>query len=232
MTNKANKIFITGTDTGVGKTVLSWLLMKHLFEKGHSPYYVKPFQTGCIDPYDTDSDALFIYKNIDELKNMDPAKSVVNCYMTPKAPYFAARDEHKIVTTTGVEEFVSKKENDFSHLVLEGAGGPLVPINDKVLVIDFMKGLGVSTIVAARTGLGTINHTLQTIEIMKNRGIDVLGIVMIESSSSKTSPDMIEENIEAIEMFSGVNVLGVVKHISDFKSDLSHYTSIFDKLNL
>ena len=55
-------LFITGTDTGIGKTVLSLRLMQHLFANGYAPFYLKPAQTGCADPYDTDSDAKFIYR--------------------------------------------------------------------------------------------------------------------------------------------------------------------------
>ena len=86
-------IFVVGTDTGIGKTVLSLLLMQFFYARGYTPFYLKPAQTGCVDPYDIDSDARFIYQHVKPLNRKDPADSVVYCFKNPKAPYFAARDE-------------------------------------------------------------------------------------------------------------------------------------------
>ena len=86
MTKQNNRIpdlFITGTDTGAGKTVLSLLLMQYLYSKGADPFYLKPFQTGCKNAYDTDSDARFIYSHVSQLKGKDPAGSVHLCGQGP-----------------------------------------------------------------------------------------------------------------------------------------------------
>jgi dethiobiotin synthetase len=72
---KSKPLYIVGTDTGIGKSVLSLLLMQYFYAGGDSPFYIKPFQTGCKDPYDTDSDAKFIYTHVTQLKNSDPADS-------------------------------------------------------------------------------------------------------------------------------------------------------------
>ena len=85
-------LFIVGTDTGVGKTVTSLLLMQYFYGLGKTPFYLKPFQTGCKDPYDKESDARFIYKNVRELQKKDPSDSVIYCFDKPKAPFFAARN--------------------------------------------------------------------------------------------------------------------------------------------
>ena len=95
MTRQAKRYFVLGTDTGVGKTVLSLLLMRFCYQRGDRPFYIKPLQTGCRSPYDTDSDARFVYEHVEALKGKDPAESVIYCFKNPKAPYFAARDEGK-----------------------------------------------------------------------------------------------------------------------------------------
>lgn len=75
---KNNTIFITGTDTDAGKTVVSLVIMKYLFAKKQNPLYIKPFQTGCIDADSPDSDAKFIYDNIPQLHKSDPAQSITS----------------------------------------------------------------------------------------------------------------------------------------------------------
>jgi dethiobiotin synthetase len=210
-------IFVIGTDTGVGKTVLSLLLMRYFYDEGFSPFYFKPLQTGCRDPYDTDSDAKFIYDNIEELKDRDPAGSVGFCYRNPKAPYFAARDEGRQVDWKTLPGTLQEKRSRFSPLVVEAAGGIFVPVDGESLVIDTIPSMGAQPLIAARAGLGTINHTLLTIAALERRNIEPLGVVFLDSAEPATPLDMIEENREAIRRFSRVEVAGVVGRISDFR---------------
>jgi dethiobiotin synthetase len=78
-------IIVVGTDTGLGKSVVSLLLMQLLFAQGYSPFYLKPFQTGCQDPMAVDSDARYIDAHTQALQQADPAQSVVYCHQNPKA---------------------------------------------------------------------------------------------------------------------------------------------------
>ena len=136
--NKAEILFVTGTDTGVGKSVLSLLIMQYLFAKGHTPFYLKPFQTGCKDPYDKDSDARFIYSHVAQLQDKDPADSVVYCFTNPKAPLFAARDDAREIDLAVCDMIVTRKSGLHSHLVIEGAGGLLVPVNSRTTMADLI----------------------------------------------------------------------------------------------
>ena len=216
MIKQAENIFVVGTDTGVGKTVLSLLLMQFFYAKGYTPFYLKPLQTGCMDPYDTDSDAKFIYKHVKHLKRKDPADSVIYCFKNPKAPYFAARDEKKKIDLNVIEKVINEKSLIYSPLVIEAAGGLLVPVSEKKLVIDMIKSASARPVIAARAGLGTINHTLLTIEALGSRGMEPVGVVFIDSGEKYTSKDMINENIEAVERFSGIKVSGVISKIQNF----------------
>ncbi len=215
---QTDKIFVAGTDTGVGKTVLSLLLMQFFYAKGYAPFYLKPVQTGCSDPYDKDSDARFIYKHVKQLTKKDPADSVVYCFREPKAPYFASRNEGKHIDVTIIKDTVDKKSRIYSHVIMEAAGGLLVPVNENTLIIDLIKITGAKPIIAARAGLGTINHTLLTIEALHKRDIQPAGILFIDAGEKPTPQDMISENIEAIEGFSGIKAAGVIGRIKDFSN--------------
>ncbi len=211
-------IFVVGTDTGVGKTVLSLLLMQFFYARGYTPFYLKPAQTGCVNPYDTDSDAGFIYQHVESLNGKDPARSVIYCFKNPKAPYFAARDEGRQIDFETIRKAVLKKSLSHSPVILEAAGGLLVPVNEELMMIDMIRMTGVRPIIAARAGLGTINHTLLTIEALNSRGIKPVGVVLLESGEQSTSREMINENIETIEKFSGIRVGGVIGRIENFST--------------
>lgn len=209
-------IFVAGTDTGVGKTVLSFLLMRFFYGKGDNPFYLKPFQTGCCDAFDTESDARFIYRHVPELRGKDPSGSVVFCHKNPKAPLFAARDQREKIDLKQVRDVVAKKSLAHDPVIIEGAGGVFVPIDDSLLMIDIIDMLEAVPIITARAGLGTINHTLLTVDALKLRKITPYSIVLMDSSEKPTPDDMLRENIEAIEKFSGIKVAGVIGRIKDF----------------
>ena len=213
---KIENLFIVGTDTGVGKTVLALLMMQFFFAKGYSPFYLKPVQTGCRDANDTDSDARFIYRHVEPLKGKEPAESVIFCFRNPKAPLYAASDEGRSIDLMKIERVVARKAKAHSPLILEGAGGVLVPVVGKKLVVDIISLVNGTPVIAARAGLGTINHTLLTVEALEKRGLKPLGIVIIDAGEKETPPEMINENKSAIEETSGIKVAGVVRRILNF----------------
>jgi dethiobiotin synthetase len=230
LTGKNNKLIVIGTDTGVGKTVLSLLLMRLLYAKGENPFYLKLIQTGCANAYDTDSDARFIYQHTEELKKKDPSASIVYCYKNPKAPYCAARDEGQVIDVELIRDVVNKKSPLYSVVIMEAAGGLLVPVTKRLLNIDLIELTGATPIVAARAGLGTINHTLLTLEILKNREIDPLGVVFIDAGEEDTDKHMLLENMECIEKFSGIQVSGVIGKIQDFSNPEEIYYLPLEKM--
>ena len=216
LNKKIENLFVVGTDTGVGKTVLALLMMQFFFAKGYNPFYLKPVQTGCKDADDADSDAGFIYRHVEPLKGKEPAESVIYCFKNPKAPLYAANDEGKSIDLSKIERVVSKKAKAHFPVVIEGAGGVLVPVAGKKLIIDIISLVNGTPVIAARAGLGTINHTLLTIEAIEKRGLKPLGIVFIDAGEIETPPEMIRENKSAIEDISGIQVAGVVRRIHDF----------------
>lgn len=225
-----DRLFITGTDTGVGKTVLSLLLMDYFYSKGKEPFYIKPVQTGCTDPYSQDSDSRFIYEHIGALRGKDAARSVIYCFTNPKAPYFAARDEGRKIDLSVIAQFVDEKSSSHSPLIIEGAGGLFVPVCEGILMVDLVGMLGAKPILAARAGLGTINHTLLSLESLYRRGIEPAGVVFLDGGKTATPPDMIEENMEAVERVSGLKVCGVIGYVEDFSNLSKKSRQVFDNL--
>ena len=229
---KTDNIFVIGTDTGVGKTVLSLLLMQFFYANGYSPFYIKPIQTGCSDPYDKDSDAMFIYKHVKQLTDKDPADSIVYCFKEPKAPYFSSRNEGKTIELRAIQDALNKMSRIRSPVIMEAAGGLLVPVNEKTLMIDLVKMTEAKPIIAARAGLGTINHTLLTIEALHKRDIQPIGIIFIDVATKPVPQNMISENIEVVESYSGIKVAGVIGRIKNFSNpEKECYQSIFKTIS-
>jgi dethiobiotin synthetase len=210
-------LFVTGTDTGIGKTVLSLLLMQYYVNHGARPFYFKPFQTGCRYPLDRDSDAAFVYGHIPRLVHQDPAQSMLFCYPAPKAPYFAARQGASAIDLPGIAAKIDEKSRDCHPIIVEGAGGLMVPILKDYLMIHLIRDLGARPILAARAGLGTINHTLLSIDQLRQFGLKPAAVVFLDSTYPETPPEMIAENRQAVESVSGFPVCGCIGRIEDFR---------------
>lgn len=211
-------IFVTGTDTGVGKSMVSLLLMQLLFSKGYEPFYFKPFQTGCDDAHAADSDAKFIYAHTPALKGQDPARSVIYCHAEPRAPYYSARRAGDHIDPGHVQKVVRSKAGKYSPLVIEGAGGLLVPVTGNLLIADIVKKLACLPLLVARAGLGTINHTLLSIEALRRRQIEPLAVVFVDADAQPTNRALAAENMEAVENFGRVKVPGIIGRISDYSN--------------
>jgi dethiobiotin synthetase len=154
------KFFITGIGTDVGKTIASAIITEAL-----EADYWKPVQAGDIDS----SDSHKIRKYISNVKTTIHGNSYA--LNTPASPHFAAQLDNVIIDLNEIKEPVTD-----NHLVIEGAGGLLVPLNEKDTIADLIKP-DYKVIVVSRHYLGSINHTLLTIEVLKQRGIAVAGII-------------------------------------------------------
>jgi dethiobiotin synthetase/malonyl-CoA O-methyltransferase len=156
------RLFITGTDTNVGKTVVSAWLAHHL-----KADYWKPIQTGC----EEDSDS----QTVEKLAGLRENQIHPEAYRlkAPLSPHAAASLENISIS---LDRIIMPKTNN--SLIIEGAGGVFVPINKSDLIIDLIYKLQTSVIIVARSSLGTINHTCLTLEALRNRNIPVLGVIL------------------------------------------------------
>ncbi|MFO7885734.1 MAG: dethiobiotin synthase [Desulfobacteraceae bacterium] len=223
-------LFVAGTGTNVGKTVVSLLLMHLYAGLGAAPRYVKPFQTGCRTPFDTDSDALFISRYSNGRFTVSPKKSTLCCLPQPKAPWFAAGNQGQLIDPAVVFDTFKKLKKSSEPVIMEAAGGLMVPVNANTLVIDLLQKIAIQPVLVAHAGLGTINHTLLSLDMMKSRGIQPLGVVLSDPGPDATPLQMVQENTEAIERFSKVRVAGVIHPVNDFAKPDSIHLDLLKKL--
>lgn len=162
---------MTGTDTGVGKTVVAAALVHRYRTRGAVRYW-KPIQTGIEQDDDTAEVARLARCGRDETY----AEGVR--LPRPVSPHLAARLSGTTIALPPLVEALHRADGPWRWIV-EGAGGVLVPINDEQGMADLMSALGFPAVVVARTALGTINHTLLTLEALRRRQIDVAGVVLV-----------------------------------------------------
>jgi dethiobiotin synthetase len=185
-------LFVTGTDTGVGKTVVSAAIM-HRYRSGIPLRYWKPIQTGIEQDDDTAEVKRLGDCRPDELRQEGARLP------HPVSPHLAARLSGTTIALRPLVDSIAGQRQPIRWIV-EGAGGVLVPINDAEMMIDFMSLLRLPVIVVARTALGTINHTLLTIEALGRRALHVAGVVMVGDRNA--------ENRAAIERYGASVVVG------------------------
>jgi dethiobiotin synthetase len=165
-------IFITGTDTGCGKTYVTVWLAKYLAGAGLDVGAMKPFSTGSA----AEDDARRLKK---KLKLKDPLRLINPIHLkAPLAPAVAARLETSDPRLETVIKAYRQLEKRHEIVLVEGVGGVLVPLTEKHCVADLIKKLKLPVIIVARAGLGTINHTLLTVEALRRRKIPIMGIVL------------------------------------------------------
>jgi dethiobiotin synthetase len=170
---------VVGTDTGVGKTVVTAAVALALRRAGLDPAVVKPVATGgggCGAAGAVSGDARWLRR---VLGLREPAE-VVNpiCWRAPLAPDEARRQEGAPQGAAGRSHLALRVFGDGRPLLLEGVGGVLVPVIGRITVADLVAELGVPALIVARAGLGTINHTLLTLEALRRRGVAIAGVVL------------------------------------------------------
>ncbi|WP_316839659.1 dethiobiotin synthase [Pedobacter gandavensis] len=185
-----NRYFITGIGTGIGKTIVSAILTQKL-----QADYWKPIQSGDLDQ----SDSLSIQNLISNTKTIiHPEQYKLS---RPLSPHLSARLDGIEINAQAL--VLPKTDN---HLVIEGAGGLMVPINEKELIMDMIPVLNAKVIVVSQNYLGSINHTLLTLEVLKSKGIQVEGIIFNGEEN--------QESESYIANYSGIPLLGKIPKLT------------------
>ncbi|MFN3076543.1 MAG: dethiobiotin synthase [Alphaproteobacteria bacterium] len=204
MRQSMHGVFVTGTDTDVGKTVAAAGLVWAL-----GADYWKPVQTGT--PIQKEDDTGQIpgtdAAEVVRLTALPPDRVHLSSYVLkdPLSPHQAAEREGVRIR---LEDIVAPETTN--PVVVEGAGGVLVPLNDRHLMIDLMEKLGLPVVVVARTALGTINHTLLTLNALRGRGLFVAGVIL----NGPPNP----ANRQAIETYGQIRVLTEIPLLVPFDS--------------
>lgn len=214
VTKLDNCFFVLGTDTGVGKTYISSLLYKGLKKIGCG--YFKAIQSGCyfengklIAP-----DVLEVCKKSDEDYNEE---YILYRLKEAVSPHLASEMENIEIDIQKIKERYELLKNKNNYLIVEGAGGLLVPlIRDKFYIYDLIKLFNIPVILVCSTRVGAINHTLLTLEALRNRGIEVKGIVFNRVNLSNNYE---KDNIEIIKKIGKIENTIIVKENQESIND-------------
>ncbi len=175
-------LFVAGTDTGVGKTLVAAGVIRLALDQGLRVHGLKPVETGC----KASTDGLFPEDGAFLVGASDGSISLEDCtpfrFSLPASPYRAATQEGQHITISSLEEHVLKMASTVDCIIVEGAGGLMVPVEKHRLMIDLMVRLAFPVLLVARTAIGTLNHTLLSLEALKHRGIETVGIVLSRGS--------------------------------------------------
>jgi len=206
--NQAKGIFITGTDTEVGKTVISAALLMALRQRGVDVGYLKPVASGGLEENGrlVSPDLVFV-REVAGLTD-PPESSNPLCLRHALAPLVAARLEGVHISVAKVRALLHATLERHQFTIVEGVGGVMVPLTSRLILLDLMADLELPVLVAARPGLGTINHTLLTIGAVRDRGLKVVGFVFCGPDPELPPDPAIPYNSELITDFSGVPFLG------------------------
>lgn len=234
----ANGIFITGTDTGVGKTVVTAGLIAVLRQKGYNIGGMKPFQSGAIRQGEEllAPDIEFVLEMTDlktDLGDSGIDYDLMNPVRLepPLAPSVAAEVAKKEIEVEQVELAYQKLQKQYRALIVEGAGGLMVPLAEDFLIPDLIKLLDLPVIIVARPNLGTINHTVLTVKVARQLGLEVLGVI-INGLKGKQAGIAEKTNPKMITQLAQVPVLGIVPYVEDLEDSIEKFVDYNQEIDL
>jgi dethiobiotin synthetase len=205
-------LFVTGTDTGVGKTILSAALLAAMVEAGESVRAHKPVVTGLADSAGSTDPWPADHELLGEIAGMSPAEVAPIRYEPAVSPHLAAELAGRSTSAAGMLAAARAATSAQGITIVEGVGGLLVPLTADFSVCDLAAGLGLGLLVAARPGLGTINHTLLTLKTARAAGLTVAAVVLtpwpqqpsaLEQSNRETIARLGEVAVEVLPLLSG-----------------------------
>lgn len=207
------QVFVTGTDTDVGKTVVTAGLAAVMQSLGYKAGVYKPFQSGA-----EEKNGFLISPDLSYVKKLDFYVETLCTYLLkpPTAPYIAAEIDGININPASVRRDYQTMKQTCEAVIVEGAGGLMVPVTKDTLMVDIAKMLDIPLLIVIRPDLGTINHTLLTINEAKSAGLDIAGIIInrypqgSNDIAIKTAPRLIEEYTDA-------NILGIIPEIPNFE---------------
>jgi dethiobiotin synthetase len=180
--------FITGTDTGVGKTWFTCWLVRAWQAQGHTAAALKPISTGDREDALRLQDAIGSSLDLDEINPLH--------FREPAAPLLAARAENRSIDFTALNHEIEAMRARFSHLAVEGVGGWRVPLAPGYDVRDWARDLGFPVVVVARGSLGTLNHTLLTVDSIRAAGVTCAGVVVNAGPEEAAAPDWVSPDLD------------------------------------
>lgn len=173
---KGTVFFVSGIDTNVGKTFATGLLARTLAEQGYSVITQKMIQTGCIDV----SEDIETHRQIQGIPFNEEDKAGLTCpyiFTYPCSPHMAAERDGRAIDTARIAQATDRLQKKYEYVLLEGAGGLMVPIDTQTLTIDYIREQGYPLLLVTSGKLGSINHTLLSLFACKQYGIEVKAVL-------------------------------------------------------
>lgn len=225
-----NGLFITGTDTGVGKTVVAATLAYALNQRHLSFSYIKPVESGVInrDYLEKKSDAAlvkragFLPETLEEI--------VPFTFREPLAPLLAARREGINLSGKELRECIKARIKPAKLTLVEGAGGLLAPLCPSYLIIDLIKDLQLPVLVVCRTSLGAINHTMLTLDRLRQEGIHPVGIIANHATATTGTAE--DTFITQLKEFDQVTVFGELPFLGNPPSELQAWEKLTTHIDI
>ena len=206
MMNVIRGLFVTGTDTDVGKTIVTGALAAAIRAEDLNVGVWKPMQSGALlGSGETDAERLLQYSGIHE-RAEDVASFTFQASLTPM---LAAKQDGVDITLQEIITAGQPLIHRYESVLIEGAGGVAVPLTEDSLVVDLISELRIPALIVARSGLGTINHTLLTVSYLQQHGVPIIGFILNDGDSNEMYNDSsAATNAELIERYCGISFLG------------------------
>ncbi len=207
-------IYVVGTDTEIGKTLVTGALVYNLRKNGYKTVYFKAALSGAESVNGTvipgDTEFVCSIANIgEEYEDLTPY-----IYKTAVSPYLASKLENNPIDIKVINDKFNDLKKKYDYIICEGSGGvtcPIADVNNEIYTLDnLIKDMNMDVILVARAGLGTINHTLLTVDYLKNRGIAIRGIIINGYEDNKLCND----NIKMIKSMTSIPILGIMPLIN------------------
>jgi len=208
-------IFITGTDTGVGKTVVAAALALHFKRQGIHVGVMKPIETGVSEARIGQSDAAklqTLVESEDALGAICPFQ-----FALPLAPLAAAQTERRGISLRVIQQVYRLLSSRYECMVVEGVGGVYVPVAPKADIMDLIIRLKLPVVIVGKAALGGINHALLTIEALRRRKIRIAAIILNQTQPARSKLDRLQERttVEILRKQAGVPVIGPLPYRSE-----------------
>jgi dethiobiotin synthase len=213
-------IFVTGTDTGVGKSVVTAALVSLFRADGIDAVPMKPVHTGCIStPHG------WVVVDLEfclDMANLEPSLAerklmAPYCFKPACSPHLAAAQSYETISISRIVDDFSVLMTNHDLVIVEGAGGVLVPINGEETMLDVMVRLSLPVLLVARPWLGTINHTLLSLHELARAGVSVLGVIFNDSRPC-AQDKIVHDNRVTIERFAHAPVLAHFPFIEEIRA--------------
>ena len=206
------RTFITATGTGIGKTLVTDVLTRQLRRQGKSVQALKPIISGFTDDTLDESDTAMLLRAMDQPVNPETIQAISPWrFIAPLSPDMAALREGRTVDFLKLIEFCDKADAD--HVLIEGVGGAFVPLDNGHVVADWIAALGACAILVCGSYLGTLSHTIATVQALANRNVIISGIVISESVEGAVS---VEETQTTLARFLGPVPIACLPRLRDW----------------